>query len=175
MRTLLVTLCVLAVPAVAAPKRVTCDTTDGSSPGRKVTIEFAEPEGAKFNAKACGFEFNAPNAIAMVNVIHQDDSGAEQLLNDKEDGAQKWVLRLSGGTIKPVATEKQKLVGEADAVVYRLVGEFHGAKDAEVLVARVKVGKHNVVFMSQYPANESAKIRPAVLQFFSSATVKIAE
>lgn len=63
----------------------------------------------------------------------------------------------------------------AAATLYRLTGEFHGDKNAEVLVARVKVGKHNVVFMSQYPASESAKIKSAVLQIFVSTIVKIAE
>ncbi|MFT3707912.1 MAG: hypothetical protein QM817_09675 [Archangium sp.] len=173
MRTLLVVV-LAATSALAAPKRVTCDTTDGSTAGRKVTLEFDQPEGGKFNAKACGFEFSAPMSIAMVNVLHQDDAGPEQLLNDKEDGAQKWVLKLAGGTLKPDAKESKSLVGSTETV-YRLTGEFHGAKDAEVLVARVKVGSHNVVFMAQYPAAEAKKLRPAALAVFASTTVKIAE
>lgn len=173
MKTIL-TVLVMALPALAAPRRVTCESTDGSVPGRKVTIDFEQPVGTKFNAKACGFEFSAPRSIAMVNVIHQDDAGPEQLLNEKEDGAQKWVLKLSGGKLKPVASEKHSLLDES-ATIYRLTGEFHGDQDAEVLVARVKVGKHNVVFMSQYPASEAGKIRSAVLQIFASTVVKISE
>jgi hypothetical protein len=164
---------VSAVPVLAAPKRVICETTDGAVPGRKVTIDFEQPVGTKFKGeKTCGFEFSAPMSIAMVNVIHQDDAGPERLLNEKDDGAQKWVLKLSGGSLKPVASEKHSLNGESETL-YRLAGEFHGATDAEVLVARVKSGKHNIVFMAQYPAKEAAKLRSAVLQVFVSAVVTI--
>src|SRR5690349_1785691 len=114
-----------AVPALAAPKRVTCDTTDGSVAGRKVTIDFEQPIDTKFNAKACGFEFPTPMSIAMVNVIHQDDAGPEQLLNEKEDGALKWVQKLANGKLKLVASERHTL-HEAAETLYRLSGEFHG-------------------------------------------------
>lgn len=172
MKTILAVL-VVAAPVFAAPVRVTCETTDGSVSGRKVTIDFEQPINTKFNAKACGFEFPAPMSIAMVNVIHQDDAGPEQLLNE-DDGAQKWVLKLSGGKLKPVASERHTL-HEAAETIFRLAGEFHGLKDAEVLVARVKFGKHNIVYMAQYPAKDAEKFRPALMQTFTSTIVKIAE
>ena len=173
MKTILAVLLV-AAPVFAAPKRVTCETTDGSLAGRKVTIDFEQPIDTKFNAKACGFEFPTPLSIVMVNVIHQDDAGPELLLNEKEDGALKWVNKISGGKLKLVASERHTLHEEAETL-YRLSGDFHGLKDAEVLVARVKFGKHNILYMAQYPAKDAEKFHASVLQTFTSTIVKIAQ
>lgn len=170
----------LGGPAPAAaepPHRIQCRTTNGAlrQDLRNVVIDMPELAGFELTRKCEQWLGDPPRVAFAIAVLSTKDAGPEQALNEK-DGAAKFMIIKTNGRADIESKDPIVLLGQKEAL-FRMTADVSGfspaLKDAEVLIARVRVEDQNVLFWASYPRSESAKYRDAFRRHFEAAQVTI--
>lgn len=133
-----------------------CTVSDGGVPSGSVTFQVPVLEGfsLKVTRKGCN-QFNGDDPKKSPLVVHvfavtSGDAGPEQLLNQEPDGALLWLLKIAGPDAKRSSEGDMEIAGRKHRY-FRVLGRPPGVDQIrEIVVARVRKPKHNVVLLATY-------------------------